>query len=381
MRARAPTATVLPIVVGVVASIGMTDPADAEEPVASLPARVTVVRPDCPTTEAPPAVDAEELARLLRVELFEDGVTDVVTTAMEPREAELATGPRIVPGSLAILTLEGACGDSAEITVVLDDAATVKALRRRVELGSGPPDARVRALAISVAELLRASWLELMMADAPEPLVAVPDSVTTAAKVRAAAALSRELALAEPARPAPPDAEAKPAREAPGFVSVGVTGRGFFRDDVGMAGGRIGISVPAHWVFRANLGAGAWQGSGGHELGQVSMWMVSGRGGVSAAGGGDDWMLEVGPEIEVGWAHAIGSPRQVVVEAGEGSAMVSVLEIVAAGHLRLHEEWWATVDVGAGQTLSTLDALADGERATGLGGATAAIRLSVEVEL
>ncbi len=74
------------------------------------------------------------------------------------------------------------------VDVVVRDRVTDKSLERAVELasfgldpnGGAPIDSGAEALVVAIAadELLRASWIELAMEDAPEPAIAPPPQVT-----------------------------------------------------------------------------------------------------------------------------------------------------------------------------------------------------------
>jgi hypothetical protein len=66
---------------------------------------------------------------------------------------------------------------AAAVTITIRDAITGKLVVREVELRAVPADARPLTLALAVDELLRASWVELTLADAPRPPRAVPSEI------------------------------------------------------------------------------------------------------------------------------------------------------------------------------------------------------------
>ncbi len=68
--------------------------------------------------------------------------------------------------------------DGANLDVEVHDALTRKRVRRDVPLASLPADGVPLALALSADELLRASWAELAMTDAPAPALPIPVEVT-----------------------------------------------------------------------------------------------------------------------------------------------------------------------------------------------------------
>jgi hypothetical protein len=71
------------------------------------------------------------------------------------------------------------------VTVAVRDAITGKRLAREVPLGSVPGDARPLTVALGVDELLRASWVELALADAPAPRRPVPREIDALVPPRA----------------------------------------------------------------------------------------------------------------------------------------------------------------------------------------------------
>ncbi|HEX4406522.1 MAG TPA: hypothetical protein VH560_16905 [Polyangia bacterium] len=66
------------------------------------------------------------------------------------------------------------------MSIVIRDAITAKRVAREVDLRAVPPDARPLTVALAVDELLRASWLELTLPDAPSPSRPVPAAITKA---------------------------------------------------------------------------------------------------------------------------------------------------------------------------------------------------------
>ncbi len=83
------------------------------------------------------------------------------------------------PAPLATLDL-GLDDAKATLTLTVRDAVTNKRVARDVELASIPTDARALVVAQAADELLRASWAELLVADAPKPPRPVPVEVTRA---------------------------------------------------------------------------------------------------------------------------------------------------------------------------------------------------------
>lgn len=78
-------------------------------------------------------------------------------------------------------------GQAVVARIELSDTVTRKRVERKLELGALPADSRPLAIAASADELLRASWAELTLVDAPPPAKPPPPAVT-----RAVASTQRE---------------------------------------------------------------------------------------------------------------------------------------------------------------------------------------------
>ncbi len=108
------------------------------------------------------------------------------------RQKGIAACPLGSAGSappIALLELEA--GDEARISVGIEvhDALTEKRVLRDLDLRALEPDARALAIAAAADELLRASWAELALDDAPAPSRPPPPEVQRA--VRSALTPSR----------------------------------------------------------------------------------------------------------------------------------------------------------------------------------------------
>jgi hypothetical protein len=79
--------------------------------------------------------------------------------------------------SIATIVLATSDESAVRIAIVVRDAITNKTIERTAKLGDIPRDARAFALAQMSDELLRASWAELAVEDAPPPVVVVPGPV------------------------------------------------------------------------------------------------------------------------------------------------------------------------------------------------------------
>jgi len=81
----------------------------------------------------------------------------------------------VAPVARAVLQAEGT--ERFEVTIEIQDALTEKRVSRKVELRRTAVDARALVLAQAVDELLRASWIELTIPNAPEPARPPPPAV------------------------------------------------------------------------------------------------------------------------------------------------------------------------------------------------------------
>jgi hypothetical protein len=110
-----------------------------------------------------------EVVRLLRAELA-------------ARQIELCSeGDDQRGGAIAAIAFSPR-SEGASIVVEVRDRLTAKRVSRDVDLTGVPPDGRALTLAVAADELLRASWAELALMNAPAPSSPVPDAVTEAVR-------------------------------------------------------------------------------------------------------------------------------------------------------------------------------------------------------
>jgi hypothetical protein len=150
------------------AAVGATEPACAERDESgrsTVMLRVDGLGPS-PRTE---------LARQLRASLAERGLT---LCPLEP-------GDQAKDTALAGVTVgvEDAGTDAVVVTVTVKDHLTKKRVARVVDLRGLPEDAQPLVLAQAADELLRASWAELLVKDAPPPARPVPAEVRRAVEL------------------------------------------------------------------------------------------------------------------------------------------------------------------------------------------------------
>ncbi len=81
---------------------------------------------------------------------------------------------------LALVQLGSTSGERVSVTIEVHDAVTEKRVLRDVDLRLVTPDGRGLSVAQAAEELLRASWAELALDDAPKPTQPAPVEVTRA---------------------------------------------------------------------------------------------------------------------------------------------------------------------------------------------------------
>lgn len=125
---------------------------------------------ECPVKEGPwIRVDGHALPPALQTNLMVQ-----LRSALARRNLTACDGEGEHP--LATITLAPSEED-VRITVSVRDSVTNKLVERTVKLGDIPADARSLALAQMTDELLRASWAELTIEDAPPPPIVIPPEV------------------------------------------------------------------------------------------------------------------------------------------------------------------------------------------------------------
>ena len=128
---------------------------------------------------APPCIgrpfDRSALGELLRVELRALGVMDVFVDS-----PDAATKPlRETPLAVVVVSPPTCDPGSQEVTIRVVDRTIPKSIERRMQISDIDVAERPRAIAIGIAELLAASFVELELAGAPQGL-GVPPAVRAA---------------------------------------------------------------------------------------------------------------------------------------------------------------------------------------------------------
>jgi hypothetical protein len=105
-----------------------------------------------------------------------------LTSEMATRGIDVCSGaaPPRRPVARVRLRVEHPLRGPVLAIIEVSDSITDKRIERTIDLSRIPADARPLAVATSTDELLRASWIELAMKDAPPPAMAPPPEVTAA---------------------------------------------------------------------------------------------------------------------------------------------------------------------------------------------------------
>ena len=115
-------------------------------------------------------------------EVVAEALRDHLRTQLKARDIDLCVGSAGArkPIATVLLVIERPENGPVRATVRVGDEVTDKRVERTMDLTGMPVDARALAVSSSADELLRASWAELMIADAPEPKMKPPKAVMTA---------------------------------------------------------------------------------------------------------------------------------------------------------------------------------------------------------
>ncbi|AKF10155.1 hypothetical protein [Sandaracinus amylolyticus] len=306
-------------------------------------------------------LDAELVAHVLQIELGAD--------------AELARSD-VEATSRARVSCEG-----TSVAVDVDDGLTRKRLQRTFDLASAPPAVRARLVALAIAELLGAAWVELGMRHDAE-LDAVRPAPEGSEEARAAALDAARDRLVE--ETAPGDLEA-PTTEPIGARPLGIHVLGALRvsgEPLHVAGGAgLGLDVELYAPLAIVLDARA-------EHGRVEAGAL-GSVGVTTA-----WLgALLALRLPFGLDHAdfgVGARGGVAILEGRASSGASAdtivggtLAVISAAHLSLHVVGSAYLHVGvelgwiAVPVRGTL--APTGETIAGIAGALGVLTLGVEI--
>jgi len=254
-------------------------------PITARAADLPVIRvypPECAT--AP--VGFDEFVDALRVEL----------AGRQPHCCVVGPGGDAAADAVKVtLVIEPCDPATQQISVGVDVTAPPRTVQREVSLADLPPEARPRALALAVAELIRS---------ASEPAQTV------------------ELPTPKPDHP----------EETPLLLTGGVAGdvRYFFSHPTAMIGARLGLSL-AYARLQVTLDVGAAATSStqtmGDVSGDVSILLASASLFVGPRFALGPTVATFGPAVSLGWASIKGRSDDPTVINGEGGRVVSTVGV------------------------------------------------------
>ena len=292
-------------------------------PISARAADIPLIRvfpPECASTP----VSSDDFVDALRVELAGrqphccvvgpggDGATDAVKVTLAIEPCDPAT---------------------QQVDVTVEIAVPPRTIAQQVSLADLPPEARPRALALAVAELLR-SASESPQTDTPPP-------------------------------PPPPLPPAGPPLLLTGSIAGEMHGH-FSRDTI-LWGPRLGVTLAStHWQLTLDGGVAA--GSNDVSLGKLSILEATGTLFAGPRFSPGPVVTSVGPALTVGWARIRGQSEMTNVAATSGSGVVSTVGLRAAveGPATFVVRLLAYVE--AGWTVRWLDTDINGQTSAGIGG-------------
>jgi hypothetical protein len=321
------------------------------------------------------AFDIAAFTHTVAIELRADGVQSV---DLSPDPAPHDPPPADAKALATITLVATPCtADARDVEITIEDAATSKTVRRRLSLGDVARPARPRAIALAVAELLRASWSELRLPDAPPPSIPVPPAVRLAAFEHAPAPPVAATVVAPP----PPVAVPRPVPPPVPAVRLGAAIAARFFPSAGstLLGPNVALSYGSaeSIPLRVRLDASALFGTSYEPTGSVATSLVTGGAALVLAHASGPVDVEVGPRVEVGWGHVAGTAVTAGQPVAGGSEAVVTLSGIAAVRIALTPAFWASLDVGVGGVLVGIDSETPYGRSGGIGGAMAGVAVGL----
>ena len=291
-------------------------------PIAARAADIPVIRVFPPTcAEAPVSVD--DFVDALRVEL----------AGRQPHCCVVGPGSEAATDALKVtLSIEPCEAATQHVEVQVDVFATQRTISRQVSLADLPPEARPRALALAVAELIRSAG------EAPQPEALPPAPAPTVAPERL-------------------------------LLSGGVAGeiRSHFSLHTALWGLRAGLMLSGR-RWQISLDAGAATSRNEVSLGELRILLAS-----AALFAGPRFVLgpviaSVGPAGTFGWARVEGRSGMPDIVVRDGSGLVSTLGLRAAAEGPASSGIRLLAYVEGGITVRSLEADVNNQPAAGISG-------------
>ena len=250
------------------------------------------------------AVSSPEVARIAALELRAESVETVNRPASTTSVRVQCVGPRAL--------------------IFVLDPLTGKSLARAIDLDAVAAPSRSRLLALAVAELVAASWIELDTNHSPVAMAPPPASEPASADAARASAVdaARRVALA--------------SRKGVGLSwhALGfVAGMWFPLDPAPLAGVGVRVGVDPYASIGIDVDAMALHGSSSFALGSVSSDLACAGAAIRLTHGIGRVVLHGGPGIRVGYALLRGAPFSPALASGhtvEGGWAAPTLAIGAS---------------------------------------------------
>ena len=296
------------------------------------------------------------------IELHAQGVDEV--------EREIHDGRTAADGALARLTLTAVpcTPDGLQVDVTIEDAATNKTVRRAMSLSDLPRESRPRALALGVAELVRATWAELALSNAVTPSTPVPDPV------RRAVVATLRLTPASPVSP-PAAAPTEPLVT----LAAAVAARMYPTYSTALVGPQIAFAVgpSSRLPLRLQLDSSFFAATVHDPLGTIALRAWTAGASLMVARTGETIGVGVGPRVGIGWAWASGQAAAPGTTAHSAGGTVADLAMTAELCVALGAGFWASAGLEVGGALRPLVAQANGRDVGGIGGVFTGVALGL----
>ena len=150
----------------------------AEDP--AVPSPVTSASPAAPSASCGAPGHPGIVLRAAGIDgALQSKIAEQLKVALAGRSFDLCA-PDQTAGAVAELDISKGSASGVSLSLSVRDEVTDKRVSREIDLRGIPEDGRALVIAEAADELLRASWAELLIADAPKPKVEVPAEIARA---------------------------------------------------------------------------------------------------------------------------------------------------------------------------------------------------------
>jgi hypothetical protein len=275
-----------------------------------------------------------------------------------------------------VLVTPFACDEVAEIALTIADRATRKTVTRRLNVTDVDAAGRPRVLAIAIAELLGASWVEFALSTTPSEPSSVPENAQRALASRLVPALSaRGLGADQSVSPAASAVEVAKHDQvqpvAPPLplwrLDAAVITRLFPGRSTAALGGALGASYAFSPVVRVHLSGELVFGEADVSVGSVTTNAATGSIGIGFTTPGA-MELEIEPHVALGAGSAKGHPGDGQrVQSRTYSNFLGIAAVSATLRARAGQ-FTPFVALEVGYTFAGVSFFAEESRAAGFAG-------------